>query len=71
MIPRPTTGDVTGDVERLLSVLVGEISRQHVQSTLVLKREEPFRAAYLNPALEMRAVEMTRPGKPQQQSAAT
>lgn len=63
VIPRPPTRDATGEVERPLSALVGEISRQHIQTTRVLKGDAHFRAAYLKPALEMRAVEMTWPGK--------
>lgn len=69
VIPRPAAGDVTGEVERPLSALAGDISRQHIQTTRVLKGDAHFRAAYLKPALAMRALEMTRPGRSQQQSA--
>lgn len=55
---------VTGEVERLLRAVVGEMSRQQIQSALGLKGEEHFRTAYLKPALEIGGLEMTLPDKP-------
>lgn len=64
LVPTVGGGEVTGEVERLLRAVVGEMSRQQIQSALGLKGEEHFRAAYLKPASEMRVVEMTLPDKP-------
>jgi ATP-dependent DNA helicase RecG len=44
--------------------VVGEMTRQQIQSALGLKGEEHFRVAYLKPALEMGVVEMTLLDKP-------
>lgn len=58
------TGEVTGEVERLLRAVVGEMSRVQIQAALGLKGEEHFRRAYLQPALASGLVEMTLPDKP-------
>jgi predicted HTH transcriptional regulator len=58
------TGEVTGEVERLLRVLVAEMSRKQIQDALTLKHEDHFREAYLKPALAAGVVEMTLPAKP-------
>jgi ATP-dependent DNA helicase RecG len=58
------TGEVTGEVERLLRAVVGEMSRQQIQSALALKSEEHFRTAYLKPALVAKVIEMTLPDTP-------
>jgi len=58
------TGEVTGEVERLLRAVVGEMSRQQIQSALGLKGEEHFRTAYLKPALVANVIEMTLPDTP-------
>ena len=42
------TGEVTGEV-RLLQVIAGEMTRQHLQEALGLKHEDHFRKAYLFP----------------------
>lgn len=57
-------GEVTGEVERLLRAVVGEMSRQQIQSALGLKGEEHFRTAYLKPALVANVIEMTLPAVP-------
>ena len=70
VIPRPVmstmevTTEVTTEVERVLRVLVGEMSRQELQEGLALKNDEHFRKAYLLPALGSGLVEMTLPDKP-------
>lgn len=56
--------EVTGEVERVLLVLRGEMKRAEIQSALGLRHEEYFRAAYLIPALQAHCVEMTIPDKP-------
>ena len=61
---REVTGEVTGEVERLLRAVAGEMSRQQIQSALGLKGEDHFRKAYLLPALGSGLVEMTLPDTP-------
>lgn len=62
VIPRPVTR--TTEVERVLRILAGEMSRQELQEGLALKNDEHFRKAYLLPALGCGLVEMTLPDKP-------
>ena len=57
-------GEVTGEVNRLLSVLSGPMKRTDIQNALGLKHEDHFREAYLSPALVDGLVEMTIPDKP-------
>lgn len=68
VIPRPragaSTGEVTGEVLRLLAVMQGEMRRTDMQAALGLKHEDHFRDAYLRPALENGFIEMTIPDKP-------
>lgn len=66
VIPRPVTRttEVTTEVERVLRVLVGEMSRQELQEGLALKNDEHFRKAYLLPALRAGLAEMTLPDTP-------
>ena len=58
------TGVVTGEVRKLLAVLVGEMKRAEIQAALSLKHEDYFREAYLIPALNFGVIEMTIPDKP-------
>jgi len=55
---------VTPQVGRLLQALVGEMSREVLQSTLGLQDRKSFRARYLRPALAEGLIEMTLPEKP-------
>lgn len=55
---------VTPQVARLLQVLVGEMSREEIQSVLGLQDRKSFRALYLSPALAEGLIEMTIPHKP-------
>lgn len=64
LVPTVGGGEVTGEVERLLRAVVGEMSRQQIQSALGLKGEEHFRTAYLKPALVANVIEMTLPDTP-------
>lgn len=57
------TGEVTGEVDRLLRAVVGEMSRQQIQAALGLKSEAHFRTAHLKPALQAGLVEMKLPDK--------
>ena len=58
------TGEVTGEVRRLLAAMSGEMKRSEIQQALGLKHEDHFRDAYLLPALALGVVEMTQPDKP-------
>jgi len=58
------TGEVTGEVMRLLNVCEGEKSRKELQGLLGLQHEDHFRKAYLLPALAAELLEMTRPTTP-------
>jgi ATP-dependent DNA helicase RecG len=58
------TGEVTGEVHRLIAVMEGEMKRQEIQAALGLKHEDHFRETYLVPALKAGVVEMTIPEKP-------
>jgi len=57
------TGEVTGEVQRLLKVLVGDMKRTEIQEALALRHEDYFREAYLIQALTAGMIEMTIPGK--------
>jgi ATP-dependent DNA helicase RecG len=63
-IPWEVTGEVTGEVKRLLNACRSEMSRRQLQDSLGLKGEENFRKLYLEPAMEAGLVEMTIPDKP-------
>ena len=71
-VPAEVTGEVTAEVtgeasvevQRLLAVLEGEMSRRELQEALGLKHDEHFRLAYLTPALDAGLVERTIPDKP-------
>jgi ATP-dependent DNA helicase RecG len=58
------TGEVTGEVPRLLAAMHGDMSRVEIQAALNLRHEDYFRAAYLVPALKTGLIEMTIPDKP-------
>lgn len=58
------TGEVSGEVRRLLSVLDGEMTRSELQQLLGLRHEDSFRAIYLVPSLKAGLIEMTIPDKP-------
>ncbi len=62
------TAQVTAEVDRLLRVLEGDMSRADLQAALGLKHAEHFRQAYLLPALAQGWVEMTMPDKPNSRS---
>ena len=65
--PLPATPEVTPEVEpqlRVLQVLIGEMTRQQLQTALGLKDDKHFRSAYLQPALDSGLIEMTAPDKP-------
>jgi ATP-dependent DNA helicase RecG len=61
---RSVTGEVTGEVIRLLNVISGEMKRSEIQKLFGLKHDEHFRISYLLPALKMGLIELTVPDKP-------
>jgi ATP-dependent DNA helicase RecG len=58
------TGQVTGQVRRLLAVCNGALSRAELQGKLGLRHRDNFIEAYLQPALNAGLLEMTIPDKP-------
>ena len=58
------TGEVTGEVRKLVLVCRQPMTRRKLQAALSLKGEENFRKLYLVPALEAGYIEMTIPDKP-------
>ena len=64
----PSTAQVTPQVEELLDVMEGELSRAEIMARLGLKDRMHFAKAYLRPALEANLIEMTIPDKPRSRS---
>ena len=58
------TPEVTPEVMKLLKQLKSEMSRGDLQGAIGLRDAEHFRKSYINPALEIKAIEMTIPEKP-------
>ena len=58
------TGEVTGEVARVLRVMTTDMARQQMQEALGLRHEDNFRIAYLRPALEAGFIAMMFPDKP-------
>ncbi len=56
--------EVTMEVAALLTAIQGEMSRQALQSALMLRNAEHFRKAYLVPAIAAGYLEMTVPAQP-------
>ena len=55
-------------VEKLVSVLVGEMGRSELQGLLSIKNRDYFRTDYLNPAISNGYIELTIPDKPNSQN---
>ena len=55
-------------VEKLISVLIGEMGRSELQELLSIKNRDYFRPDYLNPAIKQGYVELTIPDKPNSQN---
>ena len=60
----PSTTQVTTQVEKMLSVMHGEMTREEIQNALGLSASKNFRKLYLIPALESGVIEMTQPDSP-------
>lgn len=58
------TPQVAPQVARLLAVLIGDMSREEIQSNLGLQDRKSFRDRYLTPALTAGLIEMSLPDKP-------
>ena len=54
----------SNQVEKLLSVLIGEMGRSELQELLSIKNRDYFRTDYLNPAITNGYIEQTIPDKP-------
>lgn len=61
---REASNQVTGEVERVILVIRGEMKRVEIQNALGLRHEDYFREAYLVPALQANCIAMTIPDKP-------
>ena len=59
---------VTPHVERLISVLRGEMSRAEIMQKMGLADRSHFRGTYLQPGLDAGLVEMTVPDRPRSRS---
>jgi hypothetical protein len=55
-------------VEKLVSVLTGEMRRSELQGLLSIKNSDYFRTDYLNPAISNGYIELTIPDKPNSQN---
>ena len=55
-------------VEKLVTVLIGEMGRSELQELLSIKNRDYFRTDYLNPAISNGYIELTIPDKPNSQN---
>ena len=55
-------------VEKLVSILTGEMGRSELQGLLSIKNRDYFRTDYLNPAINTGYIELTIPDKPHPQA---
>ena len=60
----PPTGEVAGEVAKLLLVCRGTMTRKQMREMLLLKGDDNFRQLYLTPALAAGWIEMTIADKP-------
>lgn len=67
----PSLEQVTEQVAKLISILIGELSKQELHDELRTTHREYFRTSYLNPAIEMRLVGLTILGKPRSRNQNT
>ena len=58
------TGEVSGEVKKLISVLNNEMKRLEIQKAIDLKHEDYSRANYLLPAINEGYIELTYPNSP-------
>ena len=55
-------------VEKLVSILTGEMGRSELQGLLLIKNRDYLRTDYLNPAISKGYIELTIPDKPNSQN---
>ena len=55
-------------MEKLVSILTGEMGRSDLQELLFIKNRDYFRTDYLNPAIRNGYIELTIPDKPNSQN---
>ena len=55
-------------VEKLVSILTGEMGRSELQGLLSIKNRDYFRTDYLSPAISNGYIELTIPDKPNSQN---
>ncbi len=58
----------TPQVKKMIACMEGELMRGEIQERLGLKDREYFRISFLNPSLEAKLVEMTKPESPRSPS---
>ena len=64
ILPISASDHASAQVEKLVSVLIGEMGRSELQELLLIKNRDYFRTDYLNPAINDRYIELTIPDKP-------
>jgi ATP-dependent DNA helicase RecG len=60
----PVHESITPQVEKLILIIGGEMTRQELQDSLNLSDRMNFLRTYLQPAIESGVLEMTIPDKP-------
>ena len=58
------TGEVTPEVRKMLSIMIGEMTRREIQEKLGLRDENHFRKNYHQVGVKLSLIEMTIPDKP-------
>jgi ATP-dependent DNA helicase RecG len=58
------TPQVTPQVQKLIEIMQGEMSRSELMDALGLQDREHFRKEYLSPAIDLKVIELTIPDKP-------
>lgn len=58
------TAHVTAHVEKLISVIEGELNREALQELVQINHRQHFRKEYLKPSIEAGYIELTIPDKP-------
>ena len=67
-LPISTHDHASVQVEKLVSILAGEMGRSELQGLLSIKNRDYFRTDYLNPAIGNGYIELTIPDKPNSQN---
>lgn len=59
ILPISTSDHASAQVEKLVSILIGEMGRSELQELLSIKNRDYFRTDYLNPAINNGYIELT------------